>query len=133
MTDATDERRWRKAGRGVVLAAAVVAVVSPDPYAGGWNDGSRLAAVESLAERGTFVIDDSIFVRVPAAEGRPRPYPPDRPDLLEHGTLDKLRIGDHYYSDKSPVPSVLMAGVYRVWLALGGPTAAERPDLYCWF
>src|SRR3954454_5364481 len=108
MSDAApDDLRWRRAGHGVTLAAALLAVVSARPYAGGWNDGSRLAAAESLAERGTFAIDDSVFVRVPPADdGRPRPYPTDRPDLLEHGTLDKLRIGDHFYSDKSPVPSV---------------------------
>ena len=128
------DARWRWAGRSVVVAAVVLAVVGARPFAGGWNDGSRLAAVESLAERGTFVIDDSVFVRVhPVENGRPAPYPLDRPDLLEHGTLDKLRIGGHFYSDKSPVPSVLMAGQYRVWLAFGGPTAAERPDLFCWF
>jgi hypothetical protein len=26
-----------------------------------------------------------------------------------------------------------MAGLYRVWLALGGPRAAERPDWFAWF
>ena len=104
------------------------------PYAGGWNDGSRLAAVESLAERGTFAIDDSVFVRVPSADsGRPLPYPTDKPGLMLFGTLDKLFIDGHFYSDKSPVPTVLMAGLYRGWLAVGGPTFAERPDLVCQF
>ncbi len=134
MTPRPDDARWRWAGRGVVLAAAVVAAVGARPFAGGWNDGSRLAAAESLGERGTFAIDDSAFVRVPPAEpGRPTPYPPGRPDLLLLGTQDKLLVGGHFYSDKSPVPNVLLAGLYRAWLALGGPTAAERPDLVCWF
>ena len=35
------------------------------PYAGSWNDGSRLATVESLVDRHTWAIDDSIFVAVP--------------------------------------------------------------------
>jgi hypothetical protein len=118
----------------VLLAAAVAAVVGAQPFAGGWNDGSRLAAVESLAERGTLAIDDSVFVRVPSAEaGRPLPYPADKPGLLLLGTRDKLFIDGHFYSDKSPVPTVLMAGLYRGWLALGGPTFAERPDVACRF
>jgi hypothetical protein len=125
------EQLWRWAGRLVILAAAIVAVVGAQPFAGGWNDGSRLAAVEALGERGTFVIDDSVFVRVPP-DG-PLPYPANRPDLLTLGTRDKLFIDGHFYSDKSPVPSVLMAGLYRVWLALGGPRAAERPDWFAWF
>jgi hypothetical protein len=68
----------------------------------------------------------------PGQPGRPTPYPRDRLDLLEHGTLDKLWINGRFYSDKSPVPSVLMAGVHRAWRALGGPSAADRPDLFCW-
>ncbi|HVK17460.1 MAG TPA: hypothetical protein VM533_10960, partial [Fimbriiglobus sp.] len=134
MISQPDDARWNWAGRAVVLLATVVALVGARPYAGGWNDGSRLAAAESLGERGTFIIDDSVFVRVPPAdEWRPTPYPPDRADLLTRGTLDKLQIDGHFYSDKSPVPNVMMAGLYRAWLALGGPTAWERPDLYCWF
>lgn len=130
---ASGEAGWRAAGRLVVLAAGMLSIASARPFAGGWNDGSRFAAVEVLAEQGTFAIDDSIFVRVPPVTNeRPAPYPLDRPDLLEHGTLDKLRIGEHFYSDKSPVPSVLMAGLYRVWLALGGPPVAERVDQFCY-
>ncbi len=58
----------------VVLAAAVVvAAVSAHPYAGGWNDGSRLATVESLVDRHTWAIDDSIFVNPSAVPPAPRP------------------------------------------------------------
>ena len=46
----------------VIVAAAAVALVSARPYAGGWNDGSRLAMVESVIDRHTLAIDDSIFV-----------------------------------------------------------------------
>ena len=72
----------------VLFLASLVAVVSARDYPGGWNDGSRLATVESLVERHTWAIDDSPFLA---------------------GTQDKLLIGGHYYSDKSPVPAVLMA------------------------
>jgi hypothetical protein len=131
---ADDDSRWRWACRGVVLASAVVALIGARPYAGGWNDGSRLAAAEALGGYGTLAIDESVFVLVPQVEhGHPSPYPADRPDLLTYGTLDKLQIDGRFYSDKSPVPNVLMAALYRVWLVFGGPTAAERPDLFCWF
>lgn len=115
---------------GLVLAAAVVALVGARPFAGGWNDGSRLAAAESLGERGTLVIDESLFVRVPPPEeGRPEPYSPPQP----FGTLDKLLIDGHFYSDKPPVQAVLMGSFHRVWLLLGGPPAADRPELFCRF
>jgi len=127
------DRRWLWAGRAIVLAAAIVALVGARPYAGGWYDGSRLASIEMLGERGTFAIDDSIFVKPLRVEsGRPLPYEPGPYPLNLTGTQDKLLIDGHFYSDKPPVLGVLMAGVYRVWLAVGGPTAAERPDLFCW-
>jgi hypothetical protein len=116
-------------GLAVVLAAAVVAAVSARPYAGGWNDGSRLAAVEALVDHHTFAIDQSIFVTPPLPPG-PTPYRPGEP-LLQLGTCDKLFIAGHYYSDKPPGISLLMAGVYQVWQWCGGAPARERPDLYC--
>ena len=45
------------------LRRAQERVLSARPYAGSWNDGSRLAAVESLVDYHTWAIDDSIFVR----------------------------------------------------------------------
>jgi hypothetical protein len=74
-------------------------------------------------------------VQVPAEliERGHSPYDPGDPLLLRDGTRDKLLIGGHYYSDKPPVVSVLMAGVYRVWQACGGPRFADRPDVVCWF
>jgi hypothetical protein len=113
----------------VCLGAGVVAVLSARPYAGSWNDGSRLAAVEALVDYHTFAIDDSIFVS-PPHEGPTAPYPRDEP-LLRNGTCDKLLIDGHYYSDKPAVISLLMAGVYQVWEWCGGPTARQRPDLFC--
>jgi hypothetical protein len=110
------------------LLACVVAVVSVRPYAGCWNDGSRLATVESLVDRQTFAIDDSIFVRVPTVKS---PYP-DNPLLATKGTQDKMRIVGHFYSDKSPVPALLMAILYAAWNALTGLTAAARPELFCY-
>lgn len=113
----------------VALIALAIAIIGARPYAGGWNDGSRLAAVDSLSERGTFSIDDSVFVRVPA-DGSP--YDPSDADLQRTGTLDKLRIGGKYYSDKSPVPSLILAGLAKA-LRLFGIGAPITPHLFCWF
>src|SRR5262245_44064961 len=82
----------------IAAAAAVIAIASARPYVGGWNDGSRLSAVEALVDHGTFAIDDSVFVN-------------DSPS--RHGTKDKLFIDGHFYSDKPPVMSLLIAYVYR--------------------
>jgi hypothetical protein len=53
----------------------------------------------------------------------------DRP-ALRFGTLDKIQVKGHYYSDKSPVPAVLLAGWYWLLRTWTGWTAAARP---AWF
>src|SRR4051794_4007323 len=116
-------------GRGwIVVAAGALAAVTPRPCAGAWNDGSRLATVESLVDRHTFAIDDSIYL-TPSAAARP-PYDPGNALAARYGTLDKLLIDGHWYSDKSPVPAVLMAAPYQLWRWAGGSAAADRPDLF---
>ena len=119
----------------VLIAAATVAIVSARSYAGGWNDGSRLATVESLVDHRTLAIDRSIFVQVPSRgeSTAPPPYPPDEPDLLAEGTRDKLLINGRFYSDKSPVPAFLMAGVYQGLQWTTGLRARERPDRFCYW
>src|SRR5207249_10298704 len=109
------QRENRIAAVLVLLAAVAIAFVSARPYAGGWNDGSRLASVESLVDHHTWAIDNSIFVVPPPCdEHAPRPYPREIPGLLEEGTGDKMFVRDpqhpgrgHFYSDKPPVPSLL--------------------------
>jgi hypothetical protein len=123
------ERNYPWVGFGIVAGAILLAAVTARPFAGAWNDGSRLATVEALVDHHTLAIDDSIFVRVP--DGDPSPYPADDPLLQRFGTLDKLCIDGHYYSDKSPVPALLLAGVYEAWQAATGLTARARPDLFC--
>src|SRR5829696_9086625 len=83
-----------------VLAACAFAFAAAGakPFASSWNDGSRLASVEALVERGTFCIDGTTFL---APNGAPA-YDPANP-LLERGTLDKLRIDGRWYSDKPPL------------------------------
>src|SRR5262249_4101935 len=93
----------------IATAATAIAVASARPSVGGWNDGSRMAAVEALVDHGTFAIDVSVFAN-------------DSPS--RQGTKDKLFIDGHFYSDKPPVVSLLMAYVYRGARWLGMPTAA---------
>jgi hypothetical protein len=121
------------AGFLVLAAALALALAGSHDYAGSWNDGSRLATVEALVDRHTLAIEDSIFVKVPPArEGAAPPYPPDDAGLLAYGTGDKLLIKGHYYSDKSPVPALLLAAVYQGWQACTGLTARDRPDVFCY-
>jgi hypothetical protein len=120
--------RWL--GWLVALVAAALAGFSARPYAGSWNDGSRLATVECLVDEHTLAIDHSVFVDVPRPP-LPVPYPPREVALREHGTGDKLFIHGRYYSDKSPVPAVLIAGVYQAWEWLTGRTARTDPEEFC--
>ena len=142
-----------RAARGLLLLASVVlALVSPRPYAN-WNSGSRLAAVESLVDYRTWEIDRSVFAKPLRVDAfAPSPYEPcSRRTRLTHlqklpvdsklmyagylrtsiaGTGDKMLIGSHYYSDKSPLPSLLMAGVYSVIQSASGLTARSRADVF---
>lgn len=115
----------------VLLAAVVVAMLSARPFAGSWNDGSRLAAVESLVDHRTWAIDESIFVKVPQSTDIAAPYPRSEPGLMRHGTQDKMWIAGHFYSDKSPVPLLFMAAVYEVVQRTTGLVARDHPDWFC--
>lgn len=128
--------RWADHGATAWVLAAVafaVAAAGARPFASAWNDGSRLASVESLVARDTFCIDGSVFLDPPPAlfdRGTP-PYDPDNA-LLRRGTLDKLLIDGRYYSDKPPLVSVPLAGAYRALMYCGLPKPSERPDVFAW-
>jgi len=57
-----------------------------------WQEESRMATVQALAEQGTFIIDHTEFNR----------------------TGDKVFINEHFYSDKTPLLSVAAAGAYAI-------------------
>jgi hypothetical protein len=61
-------------------------------HVGSFNDRSRMAAVESLVHRGTWIIDESPFAR----------------------TVDRIYVDGHFYSDKPPVLTFIASGVYAV-------------------
>jgi len=118
----------------LLLGSILIAVISARPYAGSWNDGSRLATVESLVDYHTWSIDESVFVRTPGiiTKNWKAAYPPDKPALAAQGTLDKLFIRGLYYSDKSPLPALIMAGVYKMIQVATGLKAAANPPLFCY-
>ena len=116
----------------MALGAVAIAVSSALPYAESWNDGSRLATVESLVDHRTWAIDDSIFVKVPLQAGVAAPYPRSEPGLMHNGTQDKMWIAGHFYSDKSPVPALFMAAVYKIVQRTTGLVARDRPDWFCY-
>ena len=116
----------------VVLAGAtLIALASAHSFAGSWNDGSRLATAEALVDYHTWAIDQSIFVHPNGvAPGGPAPYTDFA--LEQGGTLDKLLINGHYYSDLSPTPSLWLAAVYAGLEFCTGWTARTHADAYCY-
>ena len=127
------ECKSRPWGWAVPAAAVVVALCSAHNYAGGWNDGSRLATVESLVDYHTWSIDASIFVQPNAvAAGAPSPYLPSDLLSIPNGTRDKLFINGRYYSDKSPVPSLWLAAVYAILQFCTGWTARANANAFCY-
>jgi len=123
---------WRRPAL-VAVAAVAIAAASARPYAGGWNDGAWLAAVEALVDHGTLAIDTSIYVDPSRADpAAPTPYPRHRLQLMTRGTLDKLYIDGHYYSSRPPVPALLLAGGYAVLQQMTGLVAREHPDRFAY-
>ncbi len=61
-----------------------------------WNDSSRMAQIQSLVERGSFIIDKSTF-----------------------STGDKYFFNNHFYSDKPPILAICAAPFYFVLNHLG--------------
>jgi hypothetical protein len=75
----------------IVIAFTLIWALSIHSRAYSSNDASRLASIDSLVERGTWAIDDSRFL-----------------------TVDKIKVGDHFYSDKPPLLSYIGAGLYSI-------------------
>jgi hypothetical protein len=116
----------------VFCTASLAAVCVARPYAGGWNDGSRLATVESLVDYRTLAIDRSIFASSTTPEsGKSAPYAASDMLSTAFGTGDKLYIDGHYYSDKSPVPALGMGLAYYLIQEATGLRARDRSDTFC--
>jgi len=87
-----DRKPQRSAALWVAIVFFLVWALSTHTHADSYNDQSRMSAVESLVERGTWIIDESAFAR----------------------TGDRILVDGHFYSDKPPVLTLLAAGVYGV-------------------
>jgi len=85
-------KRRRNLGVWVALFFFLVWSFSTHSHVGSFNDRSRMAAIESLVERGTWIIDESPFSR----------------------TVDRIFVDGHFYSDKPPVLAFIASGVYAV-------------------
>jgi hypothetical protein len=75
---------------GVTLFFLLVWAFFTHSHVGSFNDRSRMAAIESLVHRGTWVIDESPFSH----------------------TGDRILVDGHFYSDKPPVLTFIASGVY---------------------
>jgi hypothetical protein len=75
----------------IVIVFTLIWALSIHSRAYSSNDASRLAAIDSLVARGTWVIDGSPFL-----------------------TVDKVKLGDHFYSDKPPLLSFAGASLYSI-------------------
>src|SRR3954449_8391358 len=126
--------RFRPDGLTIVslTIAILIAGISASPYAGSWNDGSRFAAIESLVDYHTWAIDDSIFVSGTARSDSANPYPPNDPTLQKSGTQDKMWIRGHFYSDKSPVPNLALAIIYRGIQLISNLVARDHARWFCY-
>ncbi len=114
----------------VILLTAGVAVAGALPYAVGWNDGSRLATVESLVDHGTLAIDRSVFVHPDLAQAAGGA--PFGPGSLPAGTADKVFVNGRFYSDKAPVPAVAMSALYWGLQRGTGLVARERVSRFAY-
>lgn len=116
-----------------ILIGASLAIILAQSEAGSWNDGSRLAVVDSLVDRGTLAIDDSVFVRPDTVQpGAPSPYAAAPDTLRRFGTQDKLQVNGRFFSDKPMVPQLYLASWYLVLQRTVGLSAAEHADWFCY-
>ena len=83
-------RRWF--GAVLFLAFMLLWALLTKVHTHSWQEESRMATVQALVEQGTFVIDHTEFNR----------------------TGDKVFINEHFYSDKTPLLSVVTAGAYSI-------------------
>lgn len=114
MTPFTPTPRSRAATLAIVVVFTLVGSLFIHSRAYSSNDASRLAAIESLVERGTWAIDASPFA-----------------------TVDRIKVGEHFYSDKPPILSLAGAGVYSILHNVFGLTlqpwgcTPERMPTWC--
>ncbi len=87
----------------VIFFCVCLALTQNQPIS--WNDIARTAAIESLVERGTWAIDDSMWF---------------------DATQDKVLLNGKFYSDKMPVLTLIGASVYSGLHVAFGATLASN-------
>lgn len=97
----------------LLMAASLVMVLwnLQDSSLKNANTGSRYATIESLVDYGTFYIDESQF----------------------RGTIDKVKVGEHFLSSKPPTMPTAAAGPYWVYQKLTGQTLKTHEGPVVWF
>lgn len=88
----------------IFLVSIIFLLIFTNPNMRFHNERSRMATIESLVERGTFIIDDSSFIE---------------------GCADKIKVNGHFYSEKPPVLSILGAGIYWIVKSMFGLNVNE--------
>lgn len=83
---------WNRYELGVFIAFFILIGVFTKTYPVSSNDQSRLAATQSIVEHGTFAIDNSRFNK----------------------TIDRVKIGNHFYSDKPMLTYLILVPIYHV-------------------
>lgn len=94
----TPSARERVVVAAVFIGLAIVGALTIVPRVSGWNDGSRMAMIESLVDWHSLSIDHSSFVDVVG---------------------DKVLVNGHYYSDKLATPQLVGALVYAPLSGMG--------------
>lgn len=94
----------------IVLASGFVIFKTPRETNSSTNVMSRWATVEAVADHHTYVIDRTKYT----------------------GTIDKVKVGDHFLSSKPPVLSTVVAGVYWVYRSITGDTLGSRGSWAAW-
>ncbi|TMA77202.1 MAG: hypothetical protein E6J72_16310 [Deltaproteobacteria bacterium] len=102
-------RRWPVAA--ALIAVTLFLVVATQTRQGGWNDASRLAMVEAIAEHGHLWVDGTQMSRY---------------------TGDVARIDGKFYSDKPPALAFAAVPVYAAEKALGITFRGNLPRAYYW-
>ena len=81
----------------LIFFLIVIGIITTSPTTTSWNVDSRMATIQSLVEKHTFIIDESDFIK----------------------TGDKVFINGHFYSDKLPTPQIIGAIIYWPLFQLG--------------
>ncbi|MCC7161945.1 MAG: hypothetical protein IT331_05605 [Anaerolineae bacterium] len=106
--------RW--VGPLLALGYFLLCALWTQPAPQSWNDIARVAAIESLAERGVWAIDQSPWFEL---------------------TQDKVFLNGEFHSDKMPLLSWLASGAYLVMRRTVGaslaPTCAEGARMCAYY